>query len=241
MSTAAFRKLPVGGIEHRFADIKSSSYDSKARTVEATLSTGAAVKRAYGNEVLLITPAAVNLERLTTCGIPLIDSHNIFSVGSVFGRVARVWFDAGQLIGLLSFDDSDIGRMAEGLVSRGTVRGISIGYRVNDDDWEVTDDEGDKVDPSRLRWDGEYTFTARRFELLEVSLTSVPADPNAFVRSFESSPPIGADGAATVRARMGARMRIALTTSSTTDDDASITLHRRRPIYPGGGRFWRGG
>jgi hypothetical protein len=58
-----------------------------------------------------------------------------------------------------------------------------IGYRV--DEWEITDEGGDVVDPARERinFDGDYTFTAVRWELLEVSLVSVPADPNATIRS----------------------------------------------------------
>jgi hypothetical protein len=229
MSTAAFRKLPVSGTEHRFADFKTESYDAKARTVEAVLSVGAAVKRDYGTEVLLITPSAVNIERLTTCGIPLIDSHNVFSVNSVFGKVVRVWFNGGSLMGLLAFDDSDVGRQAEGLVSRGTVRGVSIGYKV--ESWLVTDDEGDVVDPNRLQWDGEYTFTAKRWTLLECSLVSVPADQNAFVRSFGSSAPIGAAMAAEITARMASRQKIA---ERNTSEPEPLQCRRRYP----NGRIW---
>ena len=226
------RRAPAVTVEHRFADFKAESYDAKARTVEAVLSVGAEVKREYGTEVLSISAGAVNLERLTTCGIPLIDSHNIFGIGSVFGRVVRVWFNRGSLMGLLAFDDSDVGRQAEGLVSRGTVRGVSIGYKV--DEWEVTDDEGDVVDPSRLRFDGEYCFTATRYELLEVSLTSVPADSGAHVRSFGSSAPIGPDGAAAVLARMSARQRIA---GVLDDTEFSKPPLQRRRRYPG--QIWR--
>jgi len=204
MTAPAFRKPP--NIGHRFADFKAESYDAKARTVEAVLSVGAEVKREYGTEVLAISAGAVNLERLTTCGIPLIDSHNIFGIGSVFGRVVRVWFNRGSLMGLLAFDDSDVGRQAEGLVSRGTVRGVSIGYKV--DEWEVTDDEGDVVDPSRLRFDGEYTFTAKRWTLLEVSLTSCPADSNAFVRSVSTCARIEDPMVRASLARMNARARM---------------------------------
>src|ERR1700722_19820177 len=89
------RRAPAGTVEHRFADFKAESYDAKARTVEAVLSVGAEVKRCYGTEVLLISPGAVNLERLETCGIPLIDSHQVFGIAGVFGRLVRAWFDAG--------------------------------------------------------------------------------------------------------------------------------------------------
>jgi phage head maturation protease len=238
MSTAAiaFRKPPTIG--HRFADLKASSFDPEARTVEATLSSaGAEVRRSYGTEVLIITPSAVDLSRLETCGVPLLDSHNIFSVGAVFGRVARVWFDRGSLMGLLSFDDSENGEMASGLVSRGTIRGISIGYNVSE--WRVTNSDGDVVDPSRLRWDDQddCTFSAVKWQLLEASLTSVPADKNAITRSLGSSPPIGAAAASDILARMSARQRIA-EGNHTQDTEASLPLQRRRR-YPG--QIWRGG
>jgi hypothetical protein len=185
--------------------------------------------------VLSINAGAVNLEMLTTCGIPLIDSHNVFGIGGVFGRVVRVWFNQSSLMGLLAFDDSDVGRQAEGLVSRGTVRGVSIGYRV--EQWEVTDTDGDIVDPSRLRWDDQATctYTAVRWELLEVSLVSVPADPNAFVRSLGWSLPIGTAAAAAIVARMSARQRIAEWNHASEDTEPL----RRRRRYPG--QIWRGG
>jgi hypothetical protein len=165
MSTAlAFRKPPQ--VAHRFANLNPTSYDSTARTFEAMIATATPVKRPFGNEVL--RPETVDLGRLSTCGIPLIDSHNIFSVGSIFGEMLRGWQSNGGLMAKFALDDSESGKMAEGLVSRGI--GVSIGYRVDDDDWLVTDEDGDSVDPSRLRWDGEYTFVAKRFELLEVSL-----------------------------------------------------------------------
>jgi hypothetical protein len=228
--TQAIRRPPA--IERRFADFKAESYDAKARTVEAVLSVGAAVKRDYGTEALSISAGAVNLDRLSTCGIPLIDSHKVFGIGGVFGRVVRVWFVSGALMGLLAFDDSDAGRMAEGLAMRGTVRGVSIGYKV--DRWEITDADGDVVDPDRMRWDDQdCVFTAVKWELLEVSLVSVPADPNAFVRSFAASPPIGAAMAAEITGRMRARQLIA---ERNTSEPEPLQCRRRYP----GGRIWRG-
>jgi hypothetical protein len=205
MPVSLTRRAPSGITESRFADFQPASYDAKTRTVKAVLSVGAGVKRYYGTEVLEISAGAINLERLTSCGIPLIDSHNIFSIGTVFGRLERASIEGGELIGLVSFDDSDAGRKAEALVARGTVRGISIGYRV--DVWEITDKDGNVVDPERerLQWDEEYTFTAKRWELLEVSLVSVPADPGAFIRSAprDLSDAVLLQGASRITKRVG--------------------------------------
>jgi hypothetical protein len=173
----------TGATEIRQADLKPDSYDPKAHTVVAVLSVGAGVQRYYGTEILEISAQAVDLTRLSTCGIPLIDSHGIFSIGGVLGRLQRVWIDSGELLGLIVFDESEAGRNAEGLVARGMIRAVSIGYRVIT--WEITDDEGNIVDPERERllWDEQYTFTAKRWQLLEASLVSVPADPDAVIRS----------------------------------------------------------
>jgi hypothetical protein len=214
MSTAAaFRYLPHSWappeIERRFADV--GSYDAAARTVKATLSVGAPVKRLYGTEILAITQSAVDLQRAENGLVPVIDSHQIAGIDNVLGRLRRAWFESGQLAGLLEFDDSEAGRKAEGMVARGTIRGVSIGYSVSE--WQVTDADGDVVDPDRerLAWDEEYTFTAKRWELLEVSLVSVPADPAAMIRSrsLDASSPIGAEVAAEILCRMRCRSRIA--------------------------------
>ncbi|KWV54330.1 hypothetical protein AS156_00965 [Bradyrhizobium macuxiense] len=206
------------------------SYDPESHTAEAVLSIGAAVRRLYGTEKLEITPKAVDLGRAQSGLVPLIDSHNIAGIGSVLGRVSQVRIEAGKLIGLLSFDDSDAGRNAEGLVARGTLKGISIGYRV--DEWQVTDDDGNVVDPDRerLMWDEQYVFTAVRWELLEVSLVSVPADPDAMIRStrsMSSSAPIGAERAAEILGRMRTRHQAALNLPET----GTLSSFRRRHFY----------
>jgi len=167
----------------RFADVSLASYDADAHTVEVVLSSGAAVARSFGMEILEIKPSAVNLKRLGACGIPVIDSHNMSGIGSVLGQMRRIWFDGNKLVGLIAFDDSKAGRNAEGMVARGMLRAVSIGYRV--DKFEITDPDGDVVDPEkeRMQWDLEYTFTAVRWTLYEVSLLSVPADPEAVIRA----------------------------------------------------------
>ena len=165
------------------ASAAPQSYDAAERTVEITLSTGSAVERWYGIEALSMDQAAVNIQRLASSGIPFLDSHNSFGIGSVIGRIVDVWFAEGQVKGRAKFAETDAGKMAEGMVARGEMAGVSIGYRV--DDWTITDTDGTVIDPEKsiLNIDDKLTFTATRWELLEVSLVSVPADPDAMIRS----------------------------------------------------------
>jgi hypothetical protein len=248
---AAFRDIPRGSIGNRFADLSPSTYDASARTVEVVLSTGAAVVRWYGTEILKIEAGAVNLERLSSCGVPIIDSHNVAGIDSVIGGLQRAWFAAGQLQGLLLFDDSDAGRKAEGLVARGMIRAVSIGYRV--DEWEITDPDGDVIDPQteRLQYGVEYTFTAVRWTLLEASLVSVPADSEAVVRGRSADDPgemIGGAIAAEILARMRLREReCARFCASLQSSPPAVSQSHdsngfpyglpRRRRYPGYGRF----
>jgi phage head maturation protease len=204
MSTiGAIRRPPE--TQTRFASTEIASYDAKTHSVEAVLSTGAAVNRGYGVEILTISPSAIDLSRAESGLVPIIDSHQITGINNVLGRVSDTWFEKGQLVGLLTFDSSDAGRNAEGLISRGVIRGVSIGYAVTA--WEITNDEGDVVDPSRLQWDGEYIFRAAQWTLLELSLVSVPADSSAMTRSVSTR--IMDPGVRTILARMHARQLIA--------------------------------
>jgi HK97 family phage prohead protease len=198
-------------VSTRLLDLKPTSYSAEYRTVDAVLSTGSAVARIYGTEVLKISPDAVDLTRVHGAGVPVLDSHQQIGLSNALGVLRAAWVEDGALIGTLQFNQTYEGKKAEGMVARREVNGVSIGYRVND--WEISDCDGDIIDPAvdRMRWsDDDLVFTASKWSLLEISLCNVPADDTAGIRAygdrayFPPPPAFIAD----VRARMGARQRM---------------------------------
>ncbi len=160
----------------RAASFTPSTYNATARTVEAVFSAGTAVNRWYGTEALTISEEAIDLTRVAAGLCPLLNSHNQRDLDAVLGRVLDARIESGQLVGTFLFADTDAGRAAEGRVARGEVLGISVGYIVRT--WTLTEST-----------DERDTWTATRWELLEVSLVAVPADPNAGVRSAPGEAP----------------------------------------------------
>ncbi|MFB0491304.1 hypothetical protein ABIE45_003890 [Methylobacterium sp. OAE515] len=177
----------LGTRGRRFLEVAPASYDANEHTIELILSEGSDVVRWYGTERLSTDEAAVCVDRLASSGIPFLDSHNSYGIGSVLGRIVDVWFAEGRILGRAKFAATEPGKTAEGMVARGEIKGISIGYRV--DAWEITDADGTVIDPEKqiLDVDDGLTFTATRWELLEASLVSVPADPAAMVRAHEGA------------------------------------------------------
>lgn len=173
-------------MDTRFADVKPQSFNKGERTVDAVLSMGSEVKRFYGREALQISPKACDLSRMESGGVPVLDHHKQDGIDSMLGRVTETWFRNKALMGRLKFNETPRGEMALGMVSRGEVAGVSIGYAV--DEWRITDKEGNVIDPQkdRMRWDDDLLFTGTRWKLFEASLVGVPADSVATVRSFGS-------------------------------------------------------
>lgn len=151
----------------RFAD---TTYDSTARTIDIVISSGSRVRRWGIYEELAISPEAVDLARVTAGQVCLLDSHNQDSIDRVFGALETAWFENGLLMGRVRFAETEAGRRAEGMVSRGEVRGISAGYRVTR--WALLGLENDTE-----------IWRAEAWELYEASLVAVPADPAARTRS----------------------------------------------------------
>lgn len=165
------RQPQVGGRGQRAAAFAPGSYNADARTVDAVLSAGSPVRRYYFTEELEISDAAIDLNRVERGLCSLLDAHNQYSVSGIGGTVTNVRIENAELVGTFTFADTDFGRQIEGMVARGELRGVSIGYRVTK--WEIT----------RTEDDGHETWRATAWELLEASLVPVPADPNAGVRS----------------------------------------------------------
>lgn len=161
---------PTGEMETRFARFSPATYDAEARTVEAVLSTGAAVKRWWMVEELEISNEAIDLDRVDKGQVKLLDHHNQFERKAVLGTIDNVRIENGALIGELRFGDTDEARDAAAMVERGELTGISIGYQVSS--WERVAIEDDTE-----------TWRATRWTLMEASLVSVPADMDAKVRS----------------------------------------------------------
>src|ERR1019366_600303 len=100
-----------------------STYDEDNRTVDAVLSRGSPVQRVYGVEKLEISRRAVDLSRMTTSGISILDSHQQVGIANSLGKLTRVWIenDSGgaALLGSIKFHATTEGRKAEAMVSRG--------------------------------------------------------------------------------------------------------------------------
>ncbi len=160
-------------IVHRQAGIAPGSYDKKTRTVEAVFSKGSAVRRWGYVEMLEISDDAIDLGRVEKGLVNLLDTHNRWQLDSVLGTISDVRVEGDALIGKITFADTDEGRKIEGMVARGEVKGISIGYAIRT--FETTAAEGEKPEVRK----------ATKWELMEVSLVPVPADPEAGIRNAQ--------------------------------------------------------
>lgn len=169
---SALDRRDGGDLAVRFAP---TSYNRAARTIQAVASSGARVRRWGIHEELAISAEAIDLARVTLGQVRLLDSHDQGSIEGILGVVARAWIESGQLMVEIRFADSEAGRRAEAMVLSGDVAGLSVGYRVLT--WTLSQVENDTE-----------VWRADRWELLEVSLVAVPADPAALIRSAVSQP-----------------------------------------------------
>jgi hypothetical protein len=203
-------------VEHRFAGGTPSSYNATDHTATCVISAGASVDRIFGREVLTISRAAIDLSRIPC---PLLDSHSQTSIDSILGVIESAWISNGELYGKIRFAQTPRGRLAEGMVARGEITGISAGYKVLS--WLVTDADGNVVDESNASWSDELTFVAERWQLYEASLVGIPADIASAIRKAGGG--IDSYSVETVRARMQARSRMqAAAGEMSNDEDADV-------------------
>lgn len=122
------------------------------------------------NERLIISPEAVNLERLNG-GASVLKNHD---TDKVLGKVVRAWIEEGELCVRIKFRTDNMSRDLFKDVAAGIVQNVSIGYRI--EAWSKPYTDGD----------GKRCIDVEKWQPLEVSIAvGVPADPTVgFYRSL---------------------------------------------------------
>jgi Mu-like prophage major head subunit gpT len=178
MPKAATRLAPSDPAQIvREASIQPATWNEGDRSVEVVWTTGAAVTRydwhdgGYYEETLGTDPANVRLERLNAGGPVLVD--HIARVGALAGSVipGSARMERGKGIARIRLSDTPDMADTVAKVRDGHLRTVSVSYNVYV--FERTIGEAGARD----------TMHATDWEPVEISLTPVPADAGAIIRS----------------------------------------------------------
>jgi len=122
--------------------------------------------RWWGVEILSHAAGALQLQRLQDIGVLLFNHNRDF----VLGKILRAWVENNRGNAEVEFDPDT---QADGIfqkVRNKTLPGVSVGYKV--DVWEEVEGGATSTDG---RFKGPCSI-ATRWEPLEISIVSVPAD-----------------------------------------------------------------
>jgi len=135
-------------------------------------------ERWFGMEILDHQQGAIDMSRLQEIGVVLFN-HNR---DDVVGKINRAWVEENRGMVEVEFDQDDFSETIHQKVKSGTLKGVSVGYKV--DSYEEVAEGRKSAD---MRFDGPCCI-ARHWTPFEVSIVSVPADPTVGVgRSDEDA------------------------------------------------------
>jgi len=152
-----------------------ATVDRAARTVEVVWSTGARARNfvpALGliTEELEMSPNAVRMEALRSGRAPVLDTHRRGGARDVLGRVTAARLERGRGYATLQFSIAADVEPVWQRIADGTLRAVSVGYRVH------------RYEPRPDAASGETVHRAVDWEPFEISVVPVPVDRDASVR-----------------------------------------------------------
>lgn len=180
LSTAgrAIAELPV---QNRAGNLVPASFNKADNTVDCIWTMGAMVRRydwwsdTQYDEILDVTPEAVDMTRFDAGTVQVLDGHNVYGgVGAILGiaRSGSIEQNQGRATLALSTDPAKAGVVGD--IEAGVIRAMSFGYSVQK--YQIT--------PGGQRDDGSQIdlWRAVRWQPQEISFVTVPADPGAGTR-----------------------------------------------------------
>lgn len=153
------QKFPM--LERSF-ELDRANFDKEKRTVRVQFSSEATVNRWFGKEILDHSPRSVDLTRIKAGAAVLCEHDTAMRCGITEGGEIT---DKRTGEAVVRFAKTPLGDSVMAEVEDGTLRWLSVGYRV--DKFEVDEDEEE--------------YRAVRWTPLEVSFVGIPADPSARV------------------------------------------------------------
>jgi hypothetical protein len=170
-------RLPPDGqsITARRAITAPATVDRAARTVEVVWSTGARARNFVPSlggitEELDMSPNAVRMAQLRSGNAPVLNTHRSSDARDVLGRVIAARLEGGRGHARLQFSGAADVEPLWQRIADGTLRAVSIGYRVHRYD--------QRPDPVS----GEMIYRAVDWEPFEISIVPIPVDRDAQVR-----------------------------------------------------------
>lgn len=170
--------MPDKNLQRDIFDMKVKADTENSNVFELSFSSEEPYMRYFGNEILDHADGACDLSRLNEIGVVLFNHDR----DKVIGKIENAWIEENRGKAKIKFDSDDEAKTIMEKVSNGTLRGVSVGYVV--DDWEV-------VKEGKMSTDGRFggpCYIARKWTPLEISIVSIPADSTVGVgRSFEEA------------------------------------------------------
>lgn len=192
-----------------------STYDPVAHTVEILVSSGKRVRRWYGFLELNTSPDAIDISRVAAGQVNLFDSHNTDSIRNIAGSVIDVRFGNQGPVAKVRFAATELGQLAEGMISRGELKGASPGVTFLKLHEKIGEEDGDPI------------FRSNKWMLNELSLTGIPADGAAGTLSVERPGTMAAQAPQQEGTKMAEKIETAAatTTAATTPDPEALRAH----------------
>lgn len=169
------RELPL--MQTRAA-VKPNTWDEKARTIEVTFASEAAVRRFDWeeweeiDEILEVSDTAMDMSRAAK-GLQVFKDHRT-TLDNVIGRTESVWIEKGLAYARIRFSENPAHEALINDIRSGIIDAVSVGYRVLEYQRMPKKENQKRAEVRATRWTP-----------MEISFVGVPADANASSRSAE--------------------------------------------------------
>lgn len=172
MSNRKKKTAPLPNNLTREAVLGTEAINTDDRTAVLSFASEEPYERWFGPEVLQVDESAMNLQRFTDGLGCLLYNHNR---DDVIGHVDEVWLEENRAYARVRFDEDELSETVYQKVVSGTLKGVSVGYRIVQYD-EVKIDE--TAANGRIKGP---CYVASKWEPYEVSIVTVPADASVGV------------------------------------------------------------